>query len=215
MIDRRKGVNEGGGAATPLSRGLRFRLALTHLAIAVLAIVVVGVIVVYTGSRRFDSYLAQVQSKRNAAVVTSLQSTYKPPDGWDATAIYALSQVALFNNVDVAVYDTERPVAVHRPGQAHGTRDDGRWTGHDGRQRPGDDGRRDGRGHRVAAGDAARPRRLRRPERADRRRRAAGGERRDLRAQGRQGRRRGRLPERADAQPRRSPPASPERSPCW
>ena len=90
-----------------MKRGLRFRLALTHLAIAVLAIVVVGVIVVYTGSRRFDSYLEQVQSKRNAAVVTSLQSTYKPPDGWDATAIYALSQVALFNNVDVAVYDTD------------------------------------------------------------------------------------------------------------
>ncbi len=72
-----------------------------------LAIVVVGVIVVYTGSRRFDSYLQQVQGKRNAAVLTSLRSTYKTPDGWDATAIYALSQVALFNNVDVAVYDTD------------------------------------------------------------------------------------------------------------
>ncbi len=38
---------------------------------------------------------------------TLTQSTYKPPDGWDATAIYALSQVALLNNVDVAVYDTD------------------------------------------------------------------------------------------------------------
>ena len=55
MIDRRRGVNEGGGAAAPLRRGLRFRLALTHLAIAVLAIVVVGLIVVFTGSRRFDT----------------------------------------------------------------------------------------------------------------------------------------------------------------
>jgi two-component system sensor histidine kinase BaeS len=90
-----------------MKRGLRFRLALTHLAIAALAIVVVGVIVVYTGSRRFDSYLEQVQTNRNEAVVTSLQSTYRPPDGWDATAIYALSQVATFNNVDVAVYDTD------------------------------------------------------------------------------------------------------------
>jgi two-component system sensor histidine kinase BaeS len=85
-------------------RGLRFRLALTHLAIAVLAIVVVGLIVVFTGSRRFDTYLQQVQAKRNAAVVSTLQSTYKTPDGWDATAIYALSQVAMLNNVDVAVY---------------------------------------------------------------------------------------------------------------
>ena len=90
-----------------MKRGLRFRLALTHLAVAVLAIIAVGLIVTYAGSRRFDSYLQQVQSKRNAAVVSSLESTYKPPDGWDATAIYALSQVAMFNNVDVAVYDTD------------------------------------------------------------------------------------------------------------
>ena len=39
--------------------------------------------------------------------MTSLQSTYKAPDGWDATAIYALSQVAMLNNVDVAVYDPD------------------------------------------------------------------------------------------------------------
>lgn len=107
MIDRRTAVDEGGGPKAPLRRGLRLRLALTHLAIAVLAIVVVGVIVVYTGSQRFDSYLQQVQSARNEAVLTSLQSTYKAPDGWDATAIYALSQVARFNNVDVAVYDLD------------------------------------------------------------------------------------------------------------
>ncbi len=107
MIDRRRGVNEGGDARTPLRRGLRFRLALTHLAIALLAIVAVGAIVIYTGSRRFDSYLQQVQGARNAAVVDSLQSTYKAPDGWDATAIYALSQVAATNNADVAVYGTD------------------------------------------------------------------------------------------------------------
>ena len=103
----RSGGDEGRGAAGHLSRGLRFRLALTHLAIALLAIVAVGGIVTYTGSRRFDSYLQQVQAARNAAVVSSLRSTYKAPDGWDATAIYALSQVAMMNNVDVAVYDTE------------------------------------------------------------------------------------------------------------
>lgn len=107
MIDRRRGVDEGGDAKAPLRRGLRFRLALTHLAIALLAIVAVGVIVTYTGSRRFDSYLQQVQGARNTAVVDSLQSTYKAPDGWDATAIYALSQVAANNNADVAVYGTD------------------------------------------------------------------------------------------------------------
>lgn len=88
-------------------RGLRLRLAITHLAIAVLAIVVVGAIVTYTGSRRFDTYLQQVQTKRNASVAASLQSTYKAPDGWDATAIFAISQAAMMNNVDVAVYDPD------------------------------------------------------------------------------------------------------------
>jgi two-component system, OmpR family, sensor histidine kinase BaeS len=102
-----RGDSAGASRATRSGRrrGLRLRLALTHLAIAVLAIIAVGVIVTYTGSRRFNAYLDQVQARRNAAVVGSLQSTYKAPDGWDATAIYALSQVAMMNNVDVAVYD--------------------------------------------------------------------------------------------------------------
>ncbi len=104
-----------------MRRGLRFRLALTHLVVAVLAIVVVGSIVTYAGSRRFDSYLQQAQSQRNEAVVTSLQSTYKPATGWDATAIYALSQVAMFNNVDVAVYDTNEHLLFTVQGRRNGS----------------------------------------------------------------------------------------------
>jgi two-component system, OmpR family, sensor histidine kinase BaeS len=88
-----------------MKRGLRFRLAFTHLAVAVLAIAIVGLIVVFTGSRRFDGYLTQVQTARNAVVLSSVRSTYREPDGWDATAIYALSQVATSNDVDVAVFD--------------------------------------------------------------------------------------------------------------
>jgi len=88
-------------------RGLRFRLAITHLAVAVLAIVAVAIIVSYSGSRRFDSYLSDVQGARNEAVVRTLTETYRAPDGWDATAIYALSRVATLNNVDVAVYSPE------------------------------------------------------------------------------------------------------------
>jgi len=90
-----------------MKRGLRLRLALTHALVALLAIAVVAVIVLAVGGRRFDSYLAQVQSSRNAAVVNSLTQTYRAPDGWDASAIYALSQVARLNNVDVAVYSLE------------------------------------------------------------------------------------------------------------
>ena len=87
-----------------MRRGLRFRIAVTHALVALLAIAVVAVIVFVADGRRFDSYLAQVQSGRNAAVVNSLTQTYQAPDGWDATAIYALSQVARLNHVDVAMY---------------------------------------------------------------------------------------------------------------
>jgi len=103
-----------------VKRGLRFRLALTYLAIAVLAIVAVGVIVTYTGSHRFDTYLQQVQMQRNAAVVSSLQSTYEAPDGWDATAIEAINQVVAMNNVDVSVYDPDGHLAFTVQGSHSG-----------------------------------------------------------------------------------------------
>ena len=149
-----------------------------------LAIVAVGLIVTYTGSRRFDSYLQQVQDKRNAAVVTSLRSTYKPPDGWDATAIYALSQVAMFNNVDVAVYDTGGRLLFTVQGRHMGP---GMMNGQGMMgERPGHDGRRDRHGEHRALGvaDAVQQRRLHRPERADRGRRPGGRHGGDLRAQG-------------------------------
>ena len=90
-----------------MRRGLRLRLALTHALVALLAIVVVAAIVFVAGGRRFDSYLSQVQHSRNQAVVSALTQTYKAPDGWDAAAVYTLSQIALLNNVDVAVYSPE------------------------------------------------------------------------------------------------------------
>ncbi len=88
-------------------RGLRLRLAITHALVALLAIIVVAVIVNAAGGRRFDSYLAQVQARRDAAVVATLQDSYKAPDGWDASAVYAISRVAMLNNVDVAVYSPQ------------------------------------------------------------------------------------------------------------
>jgi two-component system, OmpR family, sensor histidine kinase BaeS len=87
-----------------MKRGLRLRLAFTHALVAVVAIVIVALIVNVVGGRRFDSYLEQVQSARNEAVVSTLTQTYKAPDGWDASAVYALSRVAMSNNVDLAVY---------------------------------------------------------------------------------------------------------------
>jgi len=90
-----------------VKRGLRLRLALTHALVALLAIAVVAAIVFVAGGRRFDSYLSEVQRSRNEAVVSTLTQTYKAPDGWDAAAIYALSQIALLNNLDVAVYSPQ------------------------------------------------------------------------------------------------------------
>jgi len=88
-------------------RGLRLRLAITHALVALLAIVIVVVIVNAVGGRRFDSYLAQVQARRHAAVVATLQDSYRPPDGWDASAVYAITRVAMLDNADVAVYSPD------------------------------------------------------------------------------------------------------------
>ena len=90
-----------------MKRGLRLRLALTHALVALLAILVVAAIVFVVGGRNFDNYLSEVQRSRNEAVVNTLTQTYRAPDGWDAAAIYALSQIAFLNNVDVAMYSPE------------------------------------------------------------------------------------------------------------
>ena len=88
-----------------MRRGLRLRLALTHAAVAALAVVVVALIINYTGERRFERYVDEVRVQRQQAVVETLGETYRD-GGWDAQAIYAVGQIASFNNVDVAVYDT-------------------------------------------------------------------------------------------------------------
>jgi len=90
-----------------LRRGLRLRLALTHAVVAALAIVVVAVIVNVTGERRFQRYLADVQERSNAAVVQTLEDTYRESVGWDAAAIFALSQAARMSNVNLAVYSPD------------------------------------------------------------------------------------------------------------
>jgi signal transduction histidine kinase len=82
-------------------------MAITHALVALLAIVVVAVIVNVVGGRHLDSYLSQVQARRDAALVATLQDSYKAPDGWDASAVYAITRVAMLNNVDVAVYSPQ------------------------------------------------------------------------------------------------------------
>ena len=103
-----------------MRRGLRLRLAFTHALVAVVAIVIVAVIVFVVGGQRFDAYLEQVQNARNAAVVRTLAQTYTAPDGWDANAVYTLSNVAVDNNVDVAVYSLEGQLQFTVQGRHYG-----------------------------------------------------------------------------------------------
>ena len=88
-----------------MRRGLRLRLALTHALVAVVAIAAVAIIVTVTGGRRFEQYLSDVQQRRDQAVVEVLSETYQPGIGWDAKAVYALSQASVTSGVNVAVYD--------------------------------------------------------------------------------------------------------------
>ncbi|MEZ5125937.1 MAG: HAMP domain-containing sensor histidine kinase [Thermoleophilia bacterium] len=109
-----------------MSRGLRFRLAATHALVALLAVAVVATIIFVIGERRFDSYLEDAQTARNQSVVRALTDTYTDPAGWDAAAVFAVSQVAASANVDVAVYSPEGSLIFtaqgrHAPGQGRGS----------------------------------------------------------------------------------------------
>ena len=183
-----------------MKRGLRFRLALTHLAIAVLAIVAVGVIVEYTGSRRFDSYLTRCRQAQRGG--RHLAAVHVQAAGRLGRHRHLRAQ----SGGDVQQRRRRRlrrrTASCSSPSRdAHGPRHDGNGQGMMG-GRPGHDGRRRRRApHGVAA-------RRRRSARADFTVQSSpivvGGEKvappRSTR-QGRARRRRGRIPERADPQP--------------
>jgi len=90
-----------------MKRGLRLRLALTHALVAALAIVIVVVVVDVSSERRFDRYLSDVRERGNAAVVQALRETYQGGVGWDAQAIFALSEAARLSDVNLAVYSSD------------------------------------------------------------------------------------------------------------
>ena len=207
MSDRLTGVGRGAGAQTPLRRGLRFRLALTHLAIALLAIVAVGAIVAYTGSRRFDTYLAagaghaqRRRRRRPSSRPTSRPTAGTPPPSTRSARWRRSTTSTSPSTAPTAGSSSPCRARIMGPGmlgngQGHGEAATG----------PGDAGQGSGRARPPSSpsGHAAQPR----PSFAVQRApivggRAAGGDGAEmLRAPGRQGRGRGRLPERADEQP--------------
>jgi len=102
-----------------MRRGLRLRLALTHALVAALAIAVVAIVVNVAGERRFERYLSEVRERSDAAVVQVLEQTYTDGVGWDAQAIFALSQAARLNNVNLAVYSPEGQLQFTVQGMHH------------------------------------------------------------------------------------------------
>jgi len=84
---------------------LRFRLAMTHAAVALVAIVVVGVVANLAVSRRFDQYVAAQQRLRDRAVAGQLAQTYVPGTGWDPQAVFSARHLAMMNGVGLRVYD--------------------------------------------------------------------------------------------------------------
>jgi two-component system, OmpR family, sensor histidine kinase BaeS len=114
-----------------VSRGLRRRLTATHALAALLAVVTVALVVYGVAGRLFDSYLEDVRRARSESVVQTLAATYRPPDGWDASSIYALSRVAMMGGVDVAVYTPEGELVFTLQGRGanDGTPQEGATSG--------------------------------------------------------------------------------------
>ncbi len=86
---------------------MRTRTALAVLVVGLVAVAVVALTVFVTGRQRFDDYLTQVRHARSAEVARTLTGTYRAPQGWDASSVYAVGRVASASNVDVAVYDPQ------------------------------------------------------------------------------------------------------------
>ncbi|HET6496781.1 MAG TPA: HAMP domain-containing protein, partial [Thermoleophilia bacterium] len=103
-----------------MRRPLRLRLTFTHAVVALLAIGVMATTIYVAGDRLLASYLSDAQRERSASVVQALADTHKGPDGWDASALYALSRVALLSNVDVAVYSPKGQLVFTLQGRRPG-----------------------------------------------------------------------------------------------
>lgn len=90
-----------------MKRGLRRRLVLSHLVVALVAIAVVALVAALVAPGLFDRYRESGQAERRAALVSALADTYCAPDGWDASAVYALGRVARMAGLDAAVYSLQ------------------------------------------------------------------------------------------------------------
>jgi hypothetical protein len=93
-----------------VKRGLRLRLILSHVGVALLAIAIVGAGFDLAAGRRFDRYIAGVRMQRMQAVAQSIEGTYQTGAGWNAAAVLAVGQAAQAVGMQVAIYDTREQI---------------------------------------------------------------------------------------------------------
>jgi two-component system sensor histidine kinase BaeS len=93
-----------------VKRGLRLRLILSHVGVALLAIAIVGAGFDLAAGRRFDRYIAGVRMQRMQAVAQSVEDTYQTGASWNAPAVLAVGQAAQAVGMQVAIYDTREQI---------------------------------------------------------------------------------------------------------
>ncbi len=106
-----------------MKRGLRLRLMISHVGVALLAIAIVAVGFNVAAGRRFDRYVADVRAERMQAVARSVSDMYKQGTSWNASAVLAVGQAAQATGMQVAVYDSRGRIVFSAAGGSLGAAD--------------------------------------------------------------------------------------------
>jgi two-component system, OmpR family, sensor histidine kinase BaeS len=105
-----------------MKRGLSWRLAFTHIAVALLAIAIVAVIIQFAGGQRFDSYVTDSAVRARERLVSSITAAYEQSSGWSVASAYTIDELARTAEVGVAIYDSQGQLVIvaGRPGRGGG-----------------------------------------------------------------------------------------------
>jgi two-component system sensor histidine kinase BaeS len=88
-----------------VKRGINFRLALTHVGVALLAIAIVALIIQFAGGRRFEIYVSESADSVRERLVTSIEAAYEQDRGWDTATAMTVHELARSADVVVEIYD--------------------------------------------------------------------------------------------------------------
>jgi two-component system sensor histidine kinase BaeS len=90
-----------------MRHGLSWRLAFTHIAVALLAIAIVAVVIQLAGGERFDRYVSESADRVRERLVRSIVAAYEQGGGWTVAAVSMINELAGAADVGVAIYDTQ------------------------------------------------------------------------------------------------------------